>query len=228
MVIKIHYFKDTLLEKPREKASRLGMSSLSDVELLALLLETGDKHENVLELSNRYLKEKGGLSGVFSKEEKELLAFGVKKAKVFRLLAVKEVLVRLPLSKGNKIPDSDTAFEKSKYFFLGRKTESLLVFYLSANKNLIKQESFDFCEISQVYIPIKAIIKEAMKEEANSVILLHNHTSGSLVPSRDDEKNTKEISFKLKGLGILLLDSLIVFENEYASLRKLQPSLFDQ
>ena len=215
MVIKIHYFKDTLLEKPREKASRLGMSSLSDVELLALLLETGDKHENVLELSNRYLKEKGGLSGVFSKEEKELLA-------------VKEVLVRLPLSKGNKIPDSDTAFEKSKYFFLGRKTESLLVFYLSANKNLIKQESFNFCEISQVYIPIKAIIKEAMKEEANSVILLHNHTSGSLVPSRDDEKNTKEISFKLKGLGILLLDSLIVFENEYASLRKLQPSLFDQ
>ena len=72
------------------------MESLSDGELLALLFETGSLGENVLELCERYLKEKGGLRGIFLSESANLESYGVKDAKIYRILAVREILKRVP------------------------------------------------------------------------------------------------------------------------------------
>ncbi|MFA6861361.1 MAG: JAB domain-containing protein [Bacilli bacterium] len=219
-------FEGTLLEKPREKANRLGLNSLSDVELLALVIETGDKRENVLELSSRLLIEKGGLRGIFLKNEKGLYTYGVKKAKAFRLLAIGELIKRLPLAKDETILSASDAFEKTRFFFLGKTKELGLVIFLSEKRKVLCLEEMTFGTSSQVFLPIDQVVKKAVNVEASFLILIHNHPSGNLNPSNADLSMTGEINARLGSLKVLFLDSLIVSEDGYCSLRKLHPDLF--
>ena len=206
--------------KPREKARNLGIESLEDYELLALLLETGTKSENVLELSQRYLKEKGGLSGIFAKNEANLTSFGVKDAKVFRLLAIKEILRRLPYLEKEKMKSADDAFEKTKGEFFAQEKELLLVYLLDRQKNIIATIRYSSYEVSKVDFPVEEILEKAYGTRAKFVLLIHNHPSGSLHPSSKDIEAVTSLCDKLRVLGILLLDSLIVNNEKYYSFRK--------
>lgn len=206
--------------KPREKARNLGIEALEDYELLALLLETGTRHEDVLELSQRYLKEKGGLSGIFLKNEGSLVSYGVKDAKVYRLLAVKEMLRRLPYCKSDAIVDAKDLFEKTHGEFSNPLEEKLLVLFLDIRKNIIALSRFTSLQRSSVRFSLEAVVERAYGCRASFVALVHNHPSGVSQPSNQDIETCRALSNKLQLLNILLLDALIVTEDSYYSFRE--------
>ncbi len=209
----------TTPELPREKALRHGMTSLSDSELLALLLDTGSKKENVIELSSRMLFEKGGLKGIFTSDV-PLETYGVKKAKSFRILAVKEILKRLPLTSVDKVSNARDAFELTKGLFLGKKSEISVILFLDRKKNVLYLQTYDLDLPSQALVPIDHIIKEVVRLSSSFVLLLHNHPSGILLPSKEDIYITTRLAKAISYVGAILLDSLIVSDEKYFSFRQ--------
>lgn len=220
------YFKGTLIKKPREKAREIGIENLEDFELLALIFETSTKGDNVLTLSKRYLDEKGGLKGIFLSDETNLKSYGVKDAKVYRLLAIKEIMRRLPLTEGIKIESPSDAFEKTKNLFFGLKDELLTVFFLTKNRCVLRREDFQSFNKNTILFPVNEILKKAIMTNADLVLMLHNHPSNSLNPSTNDINATSHIYKKLMECQILLLDSIIVNEQNYFSFREQKISPF--
>jgi len=206
-------------EMPREKAMKDGISTLSDSELLALLLDTGSKKENVVQLASRMLFEKGGLRGIFTTDV-PLETYGVKKAKSHRILAVKEILKRLPLTSYKKILGAQDAFEATKGLFVGKKTEVSVVFFLDKKKNVLFLQSYDLDMPGQALVPIDKIVKDVVRLSATFVLLVHNHPSGKLLPSEADIYVSEKLSKAIGYVGAILLDSIIVNDQDYFSFRR--------
>lgn len=214
------YFKGTSIIKPREKALRQGIESLSDSELVSLLLDTGNTRENVVSLSSRMLYEKGGLRGIFLNDDNNLETKGVKKAKMCRLLAVREIMRRLPFSREETYLDDKTTYERCRNFFLGRKSEIALVLYLNKEKKLIRKDSFTSGSDESVYVPVSLVVKTSLQCNARFVLVLHNHPSGKLHPSFADIQVAKELFRSLSLAQVVLLDVLIVSDCDKLSFRK--------
>lgn len=213
------YFKGTEILKPREHAAFDGIGSLSDAELVALLLNTGNKKENVVALSERFLREKGGMRNIFLNDI-PLETKGVKSGKIYRLLAVREIMKRLPLSVFDKIENKETLLEKTRYYFLGKKKELALILYLDYKKRLVLRETFDSDSYNQVTIPIEKVIRKSIFCEAKFVIMMHNHPSENVTPSQEDIRFAFSLGEQLNLISVLLLDSLIVGENQNYSMRE--------
>jgi DNA repair protein RadC len=214
------YFEGTLIEKPREKADKIGIAALSDAELVALLLDTGNTHENVVEMSNRLLFEKGGLRGLMCLRGEGLVSFGVQKGKIYRLLACQEILKRLPLREEEKIVSATELYEKTKSFFFGAKTESVLLLFLALDKTVLKRSVFALGDESRVFVPLAKVIRDAISCASRFVLIIHNHPSGVLQPSASDIELTDSLTRGLSAVGIRLLDSLISAEGGYFSFRE--------
>lgn len=212
------FFSDSLSLKPREKAKALGISSLSDAELIALLLDTGTKGENVVRMSERILFEKGGLIGLFSSRESELNVKGVKTAKAYRLLSVCEIMRRINLPVYVRLESSKDVFEKTKGYFIGKKEEVLLVLFLSRNREVLRREEVSFNERDKVPIPFKKILRVIFDVSASYVVLVHNHPSGNVNPSQNDILGAWMLSDNIKESGAVLLDSIVVSDIEYYSM----------
>lgn len=205
---------------PREKALKEGISSLSDRELVALRLDFGTKKEDVLTLASRFLKEKGGLRGIFSSSFPELLSFGVNKAKAFRFLCVSEITRRLRLSQDDLVIDDESAYVRTKSYFYNRKSERIRIIYLNKDKRVIKKDIFESEEKEQVYLPISQITREGIRIEASFILVLHNHPSDSLSPSFSDLSSTISLYCSLANANRILLDSIIVTDKEHLSFRR--------
>lgn len=219
MGVKSPYFPGTGQEKPREKALRLGFQSLSDAELVGLLLDTGTPKENVIDLAARLLEEKGGLCGLFLKDG-NIETYGVRKAKACRILAAKEIMRRLPFSQPSlRILNEDTAYELTKNFFLGRSQEWALVLYLGKRKELLQRDAYPGGD-NTVFLPVGKVIQQALLCSARFLLVLHNHPSGNLYPSPKDLETTTSLAVSASTAGLVLLDSLIVSEKDKLSLRR--------
>lgn len=212
------YFESGTL-KPREKAEKKGISSLEDFELLALLLRTGTKEENVILLSQRLLLEKGGLRGVFFSSD-ILSEKGIKMAKGYTIYAIAEILKRLPLETSSEILSVEDAIKKTEFYFLNQSAEICLCLYLDQKKRVLKKEVFQSDDIRLVYVPMKTILKNAIKINASFVLLLHNHPSGELRFSRMDIDFAMTLYEKLFVVDVILLDSLVVASAGHISMRK--------
>ncbi len=212
------FFSGTAILKPREHAKRDGISSLSDAELIALLLNTGNKKENVVSLSQRILSEKGGLRGVFLNPI-PLETKGVKEGKTFRLLAVREIMKRLPLSVSDVVLDSQSAVKKTEYHFLNQKKEIAIILYLGLKKELLLKDVFYDEERKNVKLPLEKIIRHSILSNCKFVILLHNHPSGKLCPSKEDLLLCQSLDRRLALISVVFLDSIIVYEGSFLSMR---------
>ncbi len=205
--------------KPREKADEKGIQSLSDCELLALILETGTKEENVMQLSSRLLFERGGMMGLFQSDENLESVKGIGKAKKYRILAVREITRRLPFEKEEKAKTAEDVYQMTRNLFLGCREEKLLVLYLAADRKIIKKEEFNGISISEISLPVMTILHHAISAFSKGVILCHNHPSGNLEPSDADRYSLLCLKEKMKLANIVLLDSLIITDNGYYSFR---------
>lgn len=204
---------------PRQKATKYGIETLSDSELVALLLDTGTKDENVVALSNRLLDERGGLNGVFLSDKENLYFDGIREGKAYRLLAVKEIMRRLPMRKCQKILTPKDAYFVSKNFFFGLKCEMLMVLYLDFDHTLLRKDTYSDDKQREVMIPYSKIFKSCLKSKAKSVILLHNHPSGKLDASTADLMCVNDAFDKFLLIDVILQDSIILNDTGYLSFR---------
>lgn len=212
--------KNSYVLLPREKTKKLGISSLSDEELLALLLGTGTVGVPIVEYSGRLLHRKGGLYSLFCPEQNYDGIPGLGEAKRCRLLAVREILRRLPLSEKERILCAKDAFEATAGFFFGKEEESLVVLYLGRDQTVIDKEEFTDCREELVRFPLRSILRHAVKNGSAFVVLLHNHPSGCLEPSLSDIFVTGKAKEKLLLAGVILLDSMIVSMTGYHSMKE--------
>ena len=210
-------------ERPREKLLFYGAQCLSNEELLAIILRTGNKDSNVVELSYRIIHSVGGLNGLFKASAKELMELkGVKEAKATQILAMCELYKRFKVSVLTQIKiskPSDVAKLVLDELRMLRQEVLILINLDTKNKVISKKEIFKGGLNSSLVHP-REIFKEAVKDSAASIIICHNHPSGDPTPSRDDINITTRLKECGKMMGIELLDHLIIGDNRFISLKE--------
>lgn len=202
---------------PREKAERIGFSTLSDVELLALLLSTGTKRENVLELSTRLLASKGGLKAFFECPVEELRTAGIGKAKMFRIGAVAEIFRRLPFKRKNRISSPKEFYENYKHCFFGEGKERLYCALIGGDGQLLSSYFVQEGTKKSVSFRVESFLATVKNYHPYGVILCHNHPSGTAVPSKEDDRAFLQIKRICEKAGVVLLDSIIFCRSGYFS-----------
>lgn len=210
-------------ERPREKLLFYGAQFLSNEELLAIILRTGNKDSNVVELSYRIIHSVGGLNGLFKASAKELMKVkGVKEAKATQILAMCELYKRFKVSELTQVKiskPSDVAELVLDELRMLRQEVLILLTLDTKNKVISKKEIFKGGLNSSLVHP-REIFREAVKDSAASIIICHNHPSGDPTPSRDDINITTRLKECGKMMGIELLDHLIIGDNRFISLKE--------
>ncbi|HII4512916.1 RadC family protein [Clostridium perfringens] len=210
-------------ERPREKLLFYGAQFLSNEELLAIILRTGNRDSNVVELSYRIIHSVGGLNGLFKASAKELMKVkGVKEAKATQILAMCELYKRFKVSELTQVKiskPSDVAELVLDELRMLRQEVLILITLDTKNKVISKKEIFKGGLNSSLVHP-REIFREAVKDSAASIIICHNHPSGDPTPSRDDINITTRLKECGKMMGIELLDHLIIGDNRFISLKE--------
>ncbi|MFA5319864.1 MAG: DNA repair protein RadC [Candidatus Omnitrophota bacterium] len=210
------------VERPREKLSRYGQERLSDTELLAVILRTGRKGENVLALASRLLK-KNGLPGLAQLNLQQLKNMsGIGQVKACGLLACFELGRRIFSGKKTELRQMlspGDVFESLKDIRESRK-EHFVVFYLDSRNQQIRREIVSVGTINSSLVHPREVFEGAVKYLATNVIVAHNHPSGELRASEKDIAVTQRLRDSGSLLGIELLDHIIVSKEGYISLRE--------
>ncbi len=210
--------------KPRERLYKLGPEVLSNREILAILLRTGTKGENVLELAERILIEAGGLIGLARLSVHELeQVHGIGPAKAAQVKAALELGKRSisadPVTRPVINSPSDVAdLVMEEMRSLDR--EHFRIMHLSTRNNVLGISAVSVGSLNSSIVHPRECFKEAIRRNANSVILLHNHPSGDPTPSREDLDITRRLTEGGKILGIEILDHVIIGEKRYVSLKE--------
>ena len=213
-------------ERPYEKCLKQGAEALSDAELLAVLLRTGTKGENVLALAKRLLYEDGGagLLGIHQFSFQSLMKLkGIGKVKAVQILCLSELAKRL--SKASVEPrlrfsSSQSVAEYYMEDLRHRNQEVMKLLLLNSKAELIDETNISKGTVNASLVTPRELFVEALKKEAVSMILLHNHPSGDPTPSRDDILTTKRISECGLLIGIELLDHIIIGNNCHVSFQE--------
>lgn len=198
-------------ERPREKLRQKGVKSLTDVELLSILLRTGTSGKNVKELSAEILNSYS-LSSLSERSVEELKGFqGVSEVKAGQLKAIGELALRMQNQEKEEISSfSDVKDRLQDMKFLEK--EKARLFLLSSGNQLIHEEEFEG-EVSSVAFQPQKVFRMALKHNAAALILAHNHPSGETEPTEQDIETTRELVETGQKLGVELLDHIIVGEH---------------
>jgi DNA repair protein RadC len=210
-----------LSEQPREKALLHGVESLSDAELLALVIQSGVHGEDVLSLANRLLSESGGLLMLASTSYPNLKLKGLGKAKRLKIMAVFE-LSRRKEAQGQElqpIADSQDAFLAGKSIALDRE-ESIMLLCLDSHKRLVRIFKDSAKRENKTLVDPQVLLKTALSCSASYAYLLHNHPSGNLSPSDADAEVSNLLFTLFRTVGIILLDHLIVGAKGFYSIKE--------
>ena len=209
-------------ERPREKAKKYGISTLSNAELIAILLLCGTVGSSALEVANNLL-DKGGLIKLSSLSYEELIDFkGISSAKAITLLAVFELNKRiehLKVDQKRKITSSEDVYLMLKSKFNNLEQEEVLILILSTSNIVIKEFVVAKGNFDSVNLDFRVLISILLKANATKFILIHNHPFGSAKPSKEDIAMTNMIKKKTKEFSIRLLDHIIFGNQEYFSFK---------
>ncbi|MGK9476118.1 RadC family protein [Melioribacter sp. OK-6-Me] len=211
-------------DRPREKLIKKGVHSLSDAELLAILLRTGTKGINVVDIGRNLLKNFKDLS-VLSIQTFDSLKnqHGIGKDKAATLLAAFELGRRIDASRrwrsDKKIVSPADIAEYMIPFLRDEVKEKFYVVCLSSSNKIIKESQLiSEGGLNSSYVNPREVFKVAIESNSASIILVHNHPSGNLEPSSEDIQLTRRMIEAGKLLDIKVLDHLIIAGNNYTSL----------
>ena len=209
-------------DKPREKLKIFGRQSLSDSELLAILIGSGTPNENALIIAQKLLRlVDDDLSRLSKLTLKELKAQnGIGEAKALLISACMELGQRRKESQVeqlNKITCSSDIHTLMAPNFADLAHEEFWVIYLNRGNKIIQKKCLSKGGISGTVADIRMILKVAIDCLASAIILCHNHPSGNLVPSMEDKMLTNKCRDSALLMDIRLLDHLIIYENSYYS-----------
>lgn len=216
-------WRDTMPKErlPRERMAALGVEMLSDTELIAILLNTGSKGRNVLELAWDLLNSAGTLRSLRMMSLNEISAIeGIGEGKGARVLAAMELGRRAALEDKRFMPKISSS--KDVLDFLADEMRSLeqetvRVLLLNTKHMLLHSAVISVGGLNYSPIHPREVYKQALKFSAAGIILVHNHPSGEAAPSEQDIKLTKRLKEAGEIMGIPLLDHLIIAETGYYS-----------
>ena len=208
--------------RPREKMMQGGPRGLSHVELLAVILGTGTRRENVLKVAERLVR-RYGVGAMPSLTVKEWMGNpGVGDARACRRAALFELSRRVQKAASREAPRISTPKEVYREVReLGTaKKEHLLGLYLDSQNHLLARETLSIGSLNTTRTHPREILQPAITHLALGFILVHNHPSGTLVPSSDDLEFTRAISKAGELMGIPLYDHIIVSREGFVSLKE--------
>ncbi len=209
-------------DRPREKLLQKGKLSLSDSELIAILLGSGSKNESAVELAKKMLAaSKNSLNELGKLSVKQLCDFkGIGPAKAVGIVAALELGRRRRLEEAleqKKISSSSSVYEIMQPIIGELPHEEFWILYLNNNNKVIEQFQISKGGITGTLVDVRITLKKALELGAVSLILAHNHPSGNLKASEADKQLTKKLKTAAESLDIKVLDHIIVTEKSYLS-----------
>lgn len=206
---------------PREKMMKLGIRSLTDVELLALFLRTGLRGTDVLTLAKEMLQHFGSLYGLLSADYREFRHVqGIGIAKYAQLKGIAELARRyynVRVIEESAILSPEMAREFLQSQLAEEEREIFLVIFMDAQHRVINHSKLFSGTLSHVEVHPREIVREAIKMNASALILAHNHPSGCAEPSKADKLITERVVKCCQFMDIRVLDHLIIGRGEYVS-----------
>ena len=209
-------------DQPREKLRDKGKSSLSDAELVAILIGSGNRNESAVDLSKRILSSIDNNLNVLGKLTlKQLMSFkGIGEAKAITITAAMELGRRRrgeeALQK-KKISSSVSVFELMQPIIGELPHEEFWIIYLNNSNKVLRKNQISKGGITGTLVDVRLVLKNALEFGAVGLILAHNHPSGTLKPSEADKNLTYKLKHAAQSLDIKVLDHLIITEKAYFS-----------
>ena len=209
-------------DKPREKLMLKGKQTLSDAELVAILIGSGSRNESAVSLSKRILASvDNNLNALGKLSLKQLMEFkGIGEAKAISIAAAMELGRRRRTEETvelSKITSSKAVFEIMQPMIGELPHEEFWVLYLNNSNKVLYKSQLSKGGITGTVVDIRLIFKTALEQNATSIILTHNHPSGKLIASDADKEITKKLKFAGEQLDIKVLDHVIITEKSYLS-----------
>lgn len=208
------------VDRPREKLLKYGSDKLSTTELLAILLRTGIKGKNVVELSNQILKLFGTdtLQSITIADLKKIKGLGsVKAAEITAAIALGK---RLTVAKAPMKAISPESVFEALHDIRSLKKEHFVAFYLDTKNIEIARETISIGTLNASLVHPREVFEPAIRHSAASIIIAHNHPSGDVSPSHEDMQITKKLVDAGQLLDIHILDHIIVSSHTYLSFKE--------
>ncbi len=209
-------------DRPREKMLKHGFSALSNAELIAILIGSGNRAESAVELSRRILSDfKNNLDALGKASADKLMQYkGMGEAKTINVLAALELGRRRQLDmhgKLTRITCSADVYNLMAADLAELQHEEFWVLFLDRANNVVDRSKISQGGISGTVIDVRIILKQAIEKLASSIILVHNHPSRNISPSNADIEITRKSSEAAKLLDMKVLDHVIVAGNAFTS-----------
>ena len=213
-------------DRPREKMASLGAETLSNAELLAILIGSGSTEESAVELMKRILADcNNNLNTLGKRNISELCVYnGIGEAKAISILAACELGKRRQMETPEERPDLGTAtriYNHMRPVMQDLDVEEFWVLLLNQHYRLIKKIRISHGGITETAVDIRIIIREAVLANATILAVCHNHPSGNISPSRQDDELTRSIKRACELMRIHFLDHVIVTDGQYYSYHEL-------
>ena len=210
-----------ILDRPRERFIKYGVINLSNEELLSIVLKTGYKGYSVKDISNSILKEIKDITDLKEISLNKLISIdGIGEVKAITLLSAIELGKRVYSNKNNiviKLNNSKEIYNYIKDKLIYKKQEYFYCLYLDSNNKLIEDKLLFIGTLNKANIHPREIFKYAYINNSTKIILIHNHPSNNVIPSKEDILFTKNIIDISKIHNIKILDHIIVGLNNYYS-----------
>ncbi|NRD24768.1 DNA repair protein RadC [Winogradskyella litoriviva] len=209
-------------DQPREKLRDKGKATLSDAELIAILIGSGNRDESAVALCKRiFASVDNNLNALGKLSIAQLMEFkGIGEAKAISIVAALEIGKRRRLEDAlelDKIASSRSVFEVMQPIIGDLPHEEFWILYLNNSNKVIKKNQLSKGGITGTLVDVRLVLKNALEVGAIALILCHNHPSGTLKPSQADKDITQKLKYAAQSLDISVLDHLIVTEKAYFS-----------
>ncbi len=213
-----------IADRPRERLIAQGADSLSNQELIAILLRTGTKEESVLVLANRMLSFFDKIQDLRDATIEELMSVkGIGKAKAVQILASVEIGKRLYRKNSLerytiRSPEDAAAYLMTDMTALNQ--EHFVVLFLNVKNEVLHKQTIFIGSLNSSIVHPRDIFREAVKRSAASIVVSHNHPSGNPAPSPEDIEVTKRLTEAGSIIGIEVLDHVIIGDHKFISLKE--------
>lgn len=208
---------------PREKALSYGISALNNSELIALVIKTGNKDKDVLELADEILDSANGFLNLMTLSYEELISIkGIKKAKALELMAILEIAKRLTRMENISEPqlnEPKKVVEWLRASLSYSSQEEFFAVYLNGKGGIIKSEVLYKGNKNSASVGVDEILRKAILHKASGLLVAHNHPSDNVSPSDADIQLTRKLSTSGRMMGIPLLDHIIIGKTGYFSFK---------
>ena len=217
--------QENISELPYERFETLGPGSLTDAELIAIILRTGTKGESAVDVARKVLEmgkaPRTGLLSLFDLDLKQLSSVpGIGKVKAIKLKCLAELTLRMHEARfksGLNIKSPSITAEFYMERLRHKKTECVMLISIDSKGLVLRESVISNGSVNRSVAPIRSIMMEALDAEAVNILLMHNHPSGDPKPSSRDVELTKKLYESGKIMEIPLLDHIIIGDNRYYS-----------